>query len=129
MAVILDGITLSIDLIWLDEYGFSHVTQTVKKSLTGALIVQEAIQAKGRKIALKGGQDAAWIDKATADLLQAKVDTVDLTMTLVWHGVSYNVMFDRSGNISPVSLKEIYELADPDVDHVYAITILKLFEV
>jgi len=129
MAVTLDGITLPIDLIWSDEYGFSHVTQNVKKSLTGALIIQEAIQPKGRKLGIKGGQDAAWIDRSTADLLQAKVDTVDLTMTLIWHGVSYQVRFDRSGNTSPILLQEIYELADPDADHVYSITVLKLFEV
>jgi len=129
MAVTLDGINLSIDLIWSDEYGFSHVTQSVKKSLTGALIIQEATQTKGRKIGLKGGQDAAWITRATADLLQAKVDTVDLTMTLIWHGVSYQVRFDRSGNVSPILLQEVYELADPDADHVYSISALKLFEV
>lgn len=125
----INPVVLPIDLIWSDEYGFSHVSQVIKKSLTGALIIQEAIQPKGRKLGIKGGLDAAWIDRDTLIEIRTKYETVDHDMELIWHGVSYKVRFDRSGNISPVMTKEIYELADPDAEHVYSITTLKLFEV
>lgn len=128
MAIILDGIDLPIDLIWKDEYGWSNVTQSVKKALTGALIIQEASQAKGRKFSLVGGQDAAWVTRTTLDALMLKANTPDLQMSLNFHGDIYNVMFSRSGNTSPVVPTEIYELADPDDTHVYGIT-LKLMEV
>lgn len=128
MAITLDAIDLPIDLIWSDEYGWSPVVQYVKKSLTGALIIQEAAQLKGRLITLVGGADAAWIDRTTAELLKTKSDIPDLTMTLIFHGVSYQVKFARSGNKSPFEPKEIYDLANPDADHVYSFT-LRLMEV
>lgn len=128
MAITLDAVSLPIDLIWSDEYGWSPVVQNIKKSLTGALIIQEASQAKGRLITLRGTVDSAWITKTTADLIKAKVDTADLIMSLNFHGTIYQVMFSRSGNRSPFETKEIYELADPDDDHIYSFT-LKLMEV
>ena len=128
MAVTLAGIDLPIDLIWKDEYGWSNITQSIKKSLTGALIIQEASQPKGRLFTLIGGQDAAWVTKTTLELLEAQYNTPDNIMVLNFHGTSYNVMFMRSGNTSPIQTAEIYELADPDAEHVYGIT-LRLMEV
>lgn len=128
MAITLDAITLPEDLIWLDEYSWSKVTQDIKKSLTGALIIQEAVQAKGRTITLQGSQDSAWITKATLDLLQAKYDTADLQMTLTINGTPYNVMFLRSGNASPAETAQIFNLANPDDAHIYTVT-LKFIEV
>jgi len=119
----LDGITLPIDLIWSDEYGWSNVSQNIKKSLTGSLIIQEATQPKGRLITLKGDPRSAWIDRTIADLIQAKVDTPDLDMVLNFHGDLYNVRFIRQGNKSPFITKEIYELANPDGEHVYSFSI------
>lgn len=128
MSVTLDAISLPVDLIWSDEYDWSHVVQNVKKSITGSLVIQEASQAKGRLITLTGGLDSAWITKTTADLIKAKVDTPDLVMSLDFHGTVYDVMFARSGNNSPFQSKQIYELADPDAEHIYGFT-LKLMEV
>jgi len=129
MAITLDAIELPIDLIWQDEYGFSPVVQNIKKTLTGKLVIQEATQTKGRTFTLTGGMDAAWIDKDTLDLIQAKVDTVDLDMTLDFHGTEYTVRFSRSGNISPIQTKEVYELSNPDAEHIYSIVAIKLIEV
>lgn len=128
MAVTLDAITLPEDLIWSDEYDWSNVVQSVQKSLTGALVIQEASQAKGRLITLRGGIDAAWITKSVADSIKAKVDTVDLTMTLNFHGTPYQVKFSRQGNKSPFETSQVYELANPDSEHLYGFT-LRLMEV
>ena len=123
MTILLDAIALPDDLIWVNEYGWSKVNQNVQKSLTGALIIQEASQTKGRTFTLKGDAGSAWITKSTLDLLKAKYDTPDLTMVLSYYGTSYNVMFDRSGNTSPLSADHIYEVADPQDDHVYSLQI------
>lgn len=128
MAITLDAITLPDDLIWSDEYSWSPVTQTINKSLTGALIVQEAAQAKGRPYTLSGSAESAWIDKATLDLIQAKADTPELVMSLNYHGTVHSVIFLRSGNSSPFDADPIYELADPQADHLYSFTI-RLIEV
>jgi len=124
----LDGISLPIDLLWSDEFSWSNVSQNVKRSLTGSLVIQEAHQTKGRTITLEGDETSAWIDRTTVEALKAKYDTADLTMTLNLHGTSYDVRFKRSGNDSPLHIKEIYGLSNPDGEHIYSIT-LKFIEV
>ncbi len=124
MTITIDAITLPEDLVWSNEYTWSPVSQDTKKALTGALIVQEAIQQKGRSIILSGGSNSAWVDRATLDLLQAKCNTVDLTMVLSHNGTSYDVMFDRSSNSNTgLNVRGVYPLANPSSDHVYEITL------
>lgn len=123
MAITLDAIDLPEDLIWSDEYGWSPVVQNIKKSLSGALIIQEAKQLQGQLFTLTGGSDSAWVTKSDLDALQVKVDTADLTMVLTYHGTQYNVMFNRSGNSSPVEARPIYDVSDPQADHIYSIVI------
>ena len=128
MTITLDAIALPEDLIWDDEYSWSPVKQSIEKSLTGALIIQEASQIKGRKITLKGGEAYAWIDKATLDLLRVKLNTANLTMTLTHNATAYQVMFDRSANGGGVSARGIYEVSDPDAQHIYSV-VLNFIEV
>ena len=123
MSITLDAIALPEDLIWSNEYDWSKVTQDVKKSLTGALIIQESSQSEGRLITLTGGTDFAWITKATLDLIQAEIDTVDNTMILTINGQAYTVIFIRAGNTSPMVAKQIKELSNPDADDFYSITL------
>lgn len=123
MSITLDAITLPADLIWTNEYDWSKVTQDVKKSLTGALIIQESSQSKGRLITLTGGTDFAWITKATLDLIQAEIDTIDNQMTLTIHDQAFTVIFIRSGNTSPMVAKQIQELSNPDATDNYSITL------
>lgn len=126
MAILLDAVPLPDDLIWSDEYKWSPVVQGIKKSLTGALIIQEGALLAGRSITLNGSH--TWISKATADSIQALVDTPDIEMSLNLHGTIYPVKFARQGNNSPFVPKEIFELADPGTDHIYSF-VLKLMEV
>jgi len=128
MSITLDAITLPEDLVWRDEYDWSNVTQNVKRSLTGSLIIQEVSQTKGRSITLEGSQDSGWTDKTTLDALMAKANVVDTVMTLTFHGTAYNVMFSRSGNGSPVSAKQIYDLSNPGAEDNYSVAI-KFIEV
>ena len=129
MTITLDAITLPEDLVWANEYNWSPVVQDAKKSVTGALIIQEAKQLAGRSIILSGAENAAWIDRTRLDALQVKSDTVDLAMVLTHNGTVYNVMFDRSGNSDTgITVKEIYPVANPTSDHIYQIT-LKLIQI
>ena len=128
MAITLDAIDLPDDLVWGDEFGWSNVTQDVQKSLTGALIIQESVQTKGRIITIAGTQDSAWITKTTLDLILAKANVPDTIMTLLYHGESFNVMFSRSGNTSPVDAKSIIDYSNRDADCPYSVT-LKFIEV
>jgi len=128
MAITLDAINLPDDLVWTDEFGWSNVTQDVKKSLTGALIIQESTQTKGRIITVGGTQTTGWIDRATLNLILAKANVPDTIMTLTYHGEVYTVMFSRSGNTSPVDAKQIFDLSDRSDTHLYSV-VLKFIEV
>lgn len=128
MAITLDAIVLPDDLVWADEFGWSNVTQDVQTTLTGALVIQEAVQAKGRIITIGGAQDSGWITKSVLDSLLAKANTPDTIMTLSYHGETFNVMYSRSGNTSPVDAKQIYDLSDRDTTHIYSV-VLKFIEV
>ncbi|PHS23508.1 MAG: hypothetical protein COA83_09730 [Methylophaga sp.] len=126
MSISLDGITLPQALVWADEYEWSPVSQGVKKTLTGALIVVEQKQLKGREITLQGDPESTWINKADLELLRAKANTADLTMTLSYHGTNYSVMFLRSQ--TPIDAQLIVPFENPQPDDVYNIT-LRLMEV
>lgn len=128
MAITLDAINLPDDLVWRDEYGWSNVSQNIKRSLTGALVIQESTQAKGRIITISGSPNTAWITKSVLDALLAKANVPDTIMTLTYHGTPYNVMFSRNGNTSPVDAKQLFDLSDPTATDIYYVA-LKFIEV
>lgn len=74
-AIVLDGISLPVDLQWTDEFTSWKVGQVMRTSLTGALIVHESARQAGRPVTLESWQDGrAWagvVDLATLRALQA----------------------------------------------------------
>lgn len=125
MAISLDAIQLPPDLIWVDEYGHTPVKQSIATAVNGSLIVEAAAQTKGRPITLHGGEDAAWIDRATLEQLRVKQYQPGLVMTLVHNGISYSVLFVQPGGIEA---KPIIDFSNPSNDDWYSLT-LKLIEV
>ena len=125
MSTTLDAVTLPEDLLWVDEYAYTPVKQTVAIALDGSQIIEAAAQSAGRPITLQGGDNYAWIDKATLELLRLKQATPGLQMTLILLGVSYNVLFVQPGGIEA---KPIIDYSDPDSSDLYSVT-LKFFEV
>jgi hypothetical protein len=125
MAITLDDITLPPDLIWVDEYAHTPVKQSVSVAVNGALIVEAAAQTKGRPITLQGGDEAAWIDRTTLELLRVKQYQAGLIMALDHNGTSYSVLFVQPGGIEA---KPIIDYNVPVGEDWYSIT-LKFIEV
>lgn len=125
MAITLDTLTLPADLIWVDEYAYTPVKQTVSVAIDGSLIIEAAAQSKGRPITLQGNEDAAWIDRATLEQLRAKQYQPALAMTLVMNGVTFSVLFMQPGGIEAKPLIDYSTPVDADW---YQIT-LKLMEI
>lgn len=125
--VTLDAIVLPEDILWSDEFNWLPVGQVVNLSLTGAMIIEEATQQKGRPITLKGDNDSAsWIDRATLEQLRVKASTAGLVMTLNLRGDTKQVMFLRDQ--TPVSAYQVAGYADP-LDTDYYIVTIRLMEV
>ncbi|NKI17440.1 hypothetical protein HCU74_08420 [Spongiibacter sp. KMU-166] len=88
----LDGIDITDNLVWVDEFQFNQIEQSQERSLTGGLIVQEGVKRYGRPITLRG-----WLPRATLDLLFALEATPATAMTLVLADArTFSVIFNRT---------------------------------
>ncbi len=119
----LDTVTLPDDLFWADEFDWSGVGQTVKRSVTGAIVIQEQLMQFGRPIVLAGSESAGWVRRTVVEALHAMAFQADRVMTLtLGDGRSYQVRFDRS-NGAPVEAREVLPAANPGADSFYYVTL------
>ena len=123
MALMLDSITLPTDLIWIDEYAWTPVKQSINTAVNGGLIIEAAAALAGRPITLQGGDDYAWASKATLELLRLKQATPGLVMSLGLLGVTYSVIFAQPG----ITAKQVIDYSNPASEDWYAVT-LKFIE-
>lgn len=91
------GTTLTIpdDMLWIDEFEWTPMAQSVSYSITGAVIIQSALKQKGRAITLQGGQDFGWIDRSVLVAVTAWSRIPSAALTLVLRGSTYAVAFDH----------------------------------
>ena len=119
----LDDITLPDDLLWINEFDWNPVAQSTKRSLTGALLVQEGQLIHGRPIVLSGNGDAGWVSRLTVQNLYALSKAANKTMTLTLpDSRQFTVIFDRS-NRAPVEAQQVMPFAYPDDDNQYLLTL------
>lgn len=117
-SILLDGLSLPADLIWSDEFQWSSVERAAERTLTGALIIEEAVKQGGRPITLEAKDPGAgyiWLSRATVVALKAKAATPDWsgTLTLVDDRV-FTVAFREEGVIAdPVWHFAPHEDTDP----------------
>lgn len=123
--VMLDDIELPDDLGWEDEYNWSPVKQNVSIAVDGSLLIEAAVQLAGRPMRLSGGQDSAWVTRATVNDLLIKLYQPALEMSLVYRGYTYAVIFAQPDGF--VALPVI-DYSDPDDADLYSIT-LKLLQI
>lgn len=105
MTTLTDGITtitLPESLQWENEFNFSPVTQDVKRTIGGGLIIQEGALLHGVPITLEGGENV-WCTRDTIKDVAtiASVAGKELVLTLS-DGRVFNVIFRRDDG-SPFS--------------------------
>lgn len=130
-------IQLPQDLEWVDEFTWSPVQQNVSTSLTGALIIQEQVQQKGRPITLQGKDDMAWVQRPLGDILMQMRDTAGLVMTLDYVSYigssygpvlfSYEVMF-RHYDPPVLDLESVKRFDNFEPDAWYKVRNIKFME-
>ncbi len=119
----LDSITLPDDLLWTNEFDWNPVEQTLDRSLTGALLVQEQALSYGRSIVLSGGTEAGWVTRATVQSLLGLSQDPNKVMTLTLADQrQYSVIFDRQ-SVSPIEAHQVMPFAYPDDSSFYALTV------
>jgi hypothetical protein len=116
----LDAITLPSDLLWIDEYAHTPVVQKISPAVDGSLVIEVAAQIAGRPITLQGGNDYAWVTKATLEQLRIKQYLPGLTMVLNHNGANYSVIFQQPNGIEATP---IIDYSNPDPGDFYAVTL------
>jgi len=113
MSITLGAVTLPGDLRWADEFAWSPLVQSSEYSLTGALIVQEAVKLAGRPITLEAQRDT-WVTRATVLAVQALAETPGWSGTLTLHdGRTFTVGF-RDDRISAEPVRHVAPLESGD---------------
>lgn len=132
-------IQLPQDLEWIDEFSWSPIQQTVDTTLTGALVIQESTQLRGKPITLQGKDDMGWIQRSVGEQLLLMRNTSGLVMNLqyvhydvdtsVYGTISfqYDVMF-RHYEPPPIELENILRFDNFESSAWYKVKNLKFME-
>ncbi|WP_237736643.1 hypothetical protein [Delftia acidovorans] len=113
-------------MTWADEFTWSAVSRNTERSITGALIVDEAGKLSGRPITLQGEESQGWIRRATLLSLQEMAGAAGQVYRLqLADGRSFDVQFSGDEPIAarPVGNPELPALANPYVATVRLITV------
>ena len=145
--ITLGALVLPDGLIWADEYAWTPVAQQAEeRTLTGALVVEEAIKTGGRPITLKGQQDGngstAWLLRQSAfrghtslEALRAALHAAEATLDLTLHDGRRFRVTPRQDGEGPLKVapRPVYGnsvvLADPDADTRYFVEEIRLMEI
>lgn len=107
-------VQLPQDLKWVDEVTWSPVQQSTDVTLSGALVVQESKQLKGRPITLQGKTDMGWIKRSTLDTLLSMRLLAGFVMNLQY--VEYFKQTDSYGAVHPdMDFNVMFRHYDPPV--------------
>lgn len=123
--ITLNTLSLPDDLIWSDEFAWTPIRQNQDVSLSGALIVEEAAQQKGRLITLTGNDDV-WATRATVEALYALAQHPATPMALNLNGQSFSVLFRHSEGA--IDAQPVIAHSNPDASTYYTLT-LRLIEI
>ncbi len=101
MPITLGTVTLPGDLRWADEFSWTPVQRAAEYSLTGALILQEAVKQAGRPVTLEAKSESlgyVWLDRATLLALKTLAETPLWTGTLTLADArTFTVAFREEG--------------------------------
>ncbi|MCL6270725.1 hypothetical protein M3P05_12400 [Sansalvadorimonas sp. 2012CJ34-2] len=118
----LDTLTLPDNFLWVNEFDWSPVAQSVERSLTGAFVVSESQKTYGRSIVLGDGENS-WLTLAELEALFALAETPAHKMTLTLpDSRTFTVIFDRTEG-SPFEAQQVLPLVTPESEHYYTVVI------
>lgn len=131
MTITLKGntttVTLNPDLFWSDEYNWHPVEQSVDRSITGALIIQDAGMLSGRPITLEPEDDSsAWMARSIVEQLRNWAAVPGLVMELTLRGSTRDVVFRHQDG--GLEARPVLHYRSPENTDFYLVTI-RLMEV
>ncbi len=118
----LNDIALPPGLVWVDEFEPATVAQSVRRTLSGGMVVYHAALQAGRPITLQSEADAGWATLATVQALAALAGVPGATYTLILRGTSYQVMFAHHTPPALAATPAV-NIANPGPTHPYLLTL------
>ena len=125
--IILDGISLPVDLLWSDEWVASTVAQTVRRTLDGGLVVFYGELRAGLPITLESQPDAGWLTRTQVEAIALRAASPGGLYTLTLRGQTWQVMF-RHHDAPAFEARPLVSVANPQAGDFYLAT-LKLMTV
>jgi hypothetical protein len=122
MSIILHGILLSPDLIWMDEFTASCVAQSVRRTIDGGVVTMATPRRYGHPITLQSAADAGLLTRETVQAVALLAEEPGAVYVLTLRGVSRAVMF-RHDDAPALEARPLIHLAYPAAGHWYAVTI------
>ncbi|MCI5068418.1 hypothetical protein [Acidovorax sp.] len=119
------------DLLWVNEFRWSAVSQATERSLTGALLIDVTPRVGGRLITLAGGVDYAWFERSGLETLYAWAALPEQQFTLTHNGVARTVIFDHGTAEESNAIKQVepvIDYSDPEPDDYYCSLELNFLE-
>ena len=123
----LDGLPLPTGLLWLDECAVATVSQSVRRTLDGGLVVFYTGLRAGMPITLQSEADAGWLTRAQVDAVAVRASSPGGVFVLQIRDLSYQVMF-RHHDPPAFEAKPLIARLNPSADDFYLAT-LKLMTV
>ncbi len=120
--IILDGISLPVDLLWSDEWAASTVAQTVRRTLDGGLVVFYGELRAGLPITLESQPDAGWLTRTQVEAIALRAASPGGLYTLNLRGQTWQVMF-RHHDAPAFEARPLVSVANPQAGDFYLATI------
>src|SRR6478672_7330539 len=120
------------DLLWVNEFRWSPVSQATERSLTGALLIDVTPRVGGRLITLAGGVDYAWILRSGLETLYMWAALPEQQFTLTHNGVARTVIFDHGTAEESNAIKQVapvIDYSDPEAQDDYCSLELNFLEI
>ena len=125
--ITLDGIELPTGLLWSDEFASTRVTQTVRRTLDGSVVVFYGEMRAGLPITLESEPDAGWMTRSQVEALALRAASPGGVYTLTLRNQTLSVMV-RHHDAPAFDARPLVPLAIPQPGDFYLAT-LKLMTV
>jgi hypothetical protein len=145
MAITLGALVLPSGLVWSDEFAWTPVAQTMERTLTGALVIEEAAKTAGRPITLTGAKAGADYTALVArgqayrgfsslNALRTALVAPGASFTLTLHDSRTFTVAPRQDADGPLSVESMpaykdFAPADPDDASLYFVAAIRLIEI
>lgn len=126
--MLLDSIALDDQFEWADEFEWDAVGQERERSITGHLLVQEALKVHGRPITLRSN-GGVWTPLSVVRQLEVLRDQLGKVMHLVLpDGREFYVMWRRAEGEAPLEALPLFREVNPAAEADLEVT-LRFFTV